>query len=151
MKTSMKMDSVRQTTRRAIRIASEALFGLLAFVLLMGTSVPAQAAQIILPTSVKQDITINSFIGCANLAFLAPAAPTSAKITGWVIGAIVIVAFIGMVIAGFRMITAGKHVEKAQEGIASIRSALVGLGWVLIGIPVLGTLVAAIMTAFCTT
>jgi|GEM_PF-5843374 len=116
-------------------------------VLLLGVAAPAQALE---PSVVKAadepSVNFMCYIGSPTLAIFDPAKSATQKITGILLGLVILAAVVGVIWGGIRIMTAGKHKDKAGDGVRQISNTVFGLIVIFGGLVVLGILVTVMVS-----
>ena len=114
--------------------------------LFLGTAQPAQAATV--QPQAADAPNIMCFIGVPTLSWLDPAKPQVKTITGIVLGILILAAVAGTIIAAIKVAAAGKHSDKAADGLKHfgnvILSLIIGFG----GLIVVGLLIGILVALF---
>lgn len=113
--------------------------------LLLGVASPAQAVE----TSVVKAADAPNFmcyIGSPTLDIFDPAKSATQKITGIILGIVILAAVVGVIWGGIRIIVAGKHADKASDGVRQISNTVLGLVVIFGGLVLLGILVTVMVS-----
>jgi len=113
--------------------------------LLLGVASPAQAVE---STAVKTAEAPNfmCYIGNPTLEVFDPAKSATQKITGIILGLVILGAVVGVLLGGIRIMSAGKHADKSGDGVRQISNTVLGLVVIFGGLVVLGILVTVMVS-----
>ncbi|MGV9001815.1 MAG: hypothetical protein ACOH18_02575 [Candidatus Saccharimonadaceae bacterium] len=112
--------------------------------MLIGVGSPAQAVE---PTALPAADAPNfmCFIGVPSFTVFDPAKSATQQISSIILGLVIAVGFIGVIIGGIKIATAGKHTDKSADGVTHISNSIKGVTIVFAGLLVFGIIVTVVV------
>lgn len=112
--------------------------------LFVGVAEPAQAATVQPQPAAAPNILC--FFGAPSLGWADGIKPQTKVITGAGLGLVLLIAAVLLVVAGVRVLIAGRNADKAAEGFSQAKNVVSGVVLIFGGLIVLGVLITFIVS-----